>query len=349
MSFLDELRNVLGPDGLISTSEEVRTYECDGLTNFRVMPLAVVLPTSTEQVQAVLRICHRERIPFVARGSGTGLSGGALPVTDGIVISLARMNRILEVDLPNQRVVVEPGVINLNVTAARVAGRIFLCARSVIAIGVQHRRQRGRELRRRALPEIRLHYDARAGAGSGAAGRNAGAFRLEDSGRSGLRSGRGVRRLRRHAGRRDQGDPAHREDARMRADTAGGVRHHQRSRRGGERYHRGGHAAGRDRDDGQPGHSSGRGGGPRQLSQLRRAVAGGTGRAGGRSRHVDRAGQRHLPRERRGRNSRGANRRGARGGLERAQGGVRGGGPHLAELHRAGRRDPAHCAAENSE
>jgi glycolate dehydrogenase FAD-linked subunit len=116
MAFLDELRNILGPDGLISTSEEVRTYECDGLTNFRVKPIAVVLPTSTEQVQAVLRICHRERIPFVARGSGTGLSGGALPVTGGIVISLAKMNHILEVDLPNQRVVVEPGVINLNVT-----------------------------------------------------------------------------------------------------------------------------------------------------------------------------------------------------------------------------------------
>jgi glycolate oxidase len=120
MSFLDELRNILGPDGLISTSEEVRTYECDGLTNFRVKPVAVVLPTSTEQVQGVLRICHRERIPFVARGSGTGLSGGALPVSGGIVISLAKMNHILEVDLPNQRVVVEPGVINLNVTG-RVA------------------------------------------------------------------------------------------------------------------------------------------------------------------------------------------------------------------------------------
>ena len=120
MSFLEELRSVLGPHGLISSPEEARTYECDGLTNFRVMPLAVVLPTSAEEVQAVVRICHRERIPFVARGSGTGLSGGALPVKNGIVISLARMNRILEVDLANQRVVVEPGVINLNVTA-RVA------------------------------------------------------------------------------------------------------------------------------------------------------------------------------------------------------------------------------------
>ena len=113
---LQELRGIVGERGLISSSEELHTYECDGLTNFRVMPLAVLLPGNTQQVQAIVRICHRERIPFVARGSGTGLSGGALPVENGIVISLARMNRILEVDLPNARVVVEPGVINLEVT-----------------------------------------------------------------------------------------------------------------------------------------------------------------------------------------------------------------------------------------
>jgi glycolate oxidase len=113
---LNELRAIVGERGLISSPEELHTYECDGLTNFRVMPRAVLLPTSTEQVQSIIRICHRERLPFVARGSGTGLSGGALPVETGIVISLARMNRILEVDFPNARVVVEPGVINLDVT-----------------------------------------------------------------------------------------------------------------------------------------------------------------------------------------------------------------------------------------
>jgi len=113
---LDRFRAIVGERGLICSEEGLHTYECDGLTNFRAMPLAVLLPSNTEQVQAIVRICHRERIPFVARGSGTGLSGGALPVSNGIVISLARMNRILEVDLPNARVVVEPGVINLNVT-----------------------------------------------------------------------------------------------------------------------------------------------------------------------------------------------------------------------------------------
>jgi glycolate oxidase len=139
MSFLDELRAILGPQGLVSSPGELRTYDCDALTNFRATPLAVALPTSTEQVQAVLRVCHRERIPFVARGSGTGLSGGALPVTNGIVISLARMNRILEVDLPNARVVVEPGVINLDVTG-RVASAGYFYApdpssQSVCSIG----------------------------------------------------------------------------------------------------------------------------------------------------------------------------------------------------------------------
>src|SRR6266568_2271345 len=113
---LQELRSIVGERGLISSPEELHTYECDGLTNFRVLPRAVLLPTSTEQVQAIVRLCHREKIPFVARGSGTGLSGGALPVENGIVVSLARMNRILEVDFLNARVIVEPGVINLDVT-----------------------------------------------------------------------------------------------------------------------------------------------------------------------------------------------------------------------------------------
>jgi glycolate oxidase len=112
-----EFRKVVGERGLLCSPEELHTYECDGLTNFRALPLAVLLPADTQQVQAIVRICHRERMPFVARGSGTGLSGGALPVENGIVISLARMNRILEVDLPNARVIVEPGVINLEVTA----------------------------------------------------------------------------------------------------------------------------------------------------------------------------------------------------------------------------------------
>jgi glycolate oxidase len=113
---LEELRAIVDDRGLVSSPEELHTYECDGLVNFRVLPRAVLLPTSAEQVQSIVRICHRERIPFVARGSGTGLSGGATPVENGVVISLVRMNRILEVDFPNARVLVEPGVLNLEVT-----------------------------------------------------------------------------------------------------------------------------------------------------------------------------------------------------------------------------------------
>ncbi len=134
-----ELRAIVGPRGLITSAEELHTYECDALTNFRVMPLGVLLPESTEQVQSILRVCHRERIPFVARGSGTGLSGGALPVDNGIVISLTRMNRILEIDLPNARVVAEPGVVNLDITG-RVAPQEYFYApdpssQSVCSIG----------------------------------------------------------------------------------------------------------------------------------------------------------------------------------------------------------------------
>src|ERR1700688_144157 len=116
-SLLTELPAITGTRAVFTAPEELHTYDSDALTNFRAMPQAVLLPSSTAEVQAILRLCHRERIPFVARGSGTGLSGGALPVENGIVISLTRMNRILEVDLPNARVTVEPGVINLDVTA----------------------------------------------------------------------------------------------------------------------------------------------------------------------------------------------------------------------------------------
>jgi glycolate oxidase len=122
-----ELRHLLGADHVITDPDELRVYDCDGLTGWRALPAAVVLPGSTEEVQAVVRICAREQLPFVARGAGTGLSGGALPVAEGIVVSLARLRAILEVDLGSQRIVVEPGVTNLEVTRA-VAGEGFFYA-----------------------------------------------------------------------------------------------------------------------------------------------------------------------------------------------------------------------------
>jgi glycolate oxidase len=124
-SLADELRASLGSEHVIAEPEQLRVYECDGLTGHRAIPELVVLPGSTEDVQTVLRALHRARVPFVARGAGTGLSGGATPVAGGVVVSLARMNRILEIDLDSQRVVVEPGVTNLDVTRAVVAEGFF--------------------------------------------------------------------------------------------------------------------------------------------------------------------------------------------------------------------------------
>jgi glycolate oxidase len=116
-----EFAAALSGDQLITGPEQLRTYECDGLTGRRVVPALVALPTSTAEVQAVVRICATHGIPFVARGAGSGLSGGALPVAEGIVISLARMTRILSVDVDRGEVVVEPGVANLDVTRAVAA------------------------------------------------------------------------------------------------------------------------------------------------------------------------------------------------------------------------------------
>ena len=129
----------MGDHAVVSLPEELRTYECDAMTSIRVAPQAVLLPVTMEEVQSIVRICHREKIPFVARGSGTGLSGGAMPVANGIVISLARMKRILEIDYENARVVVEPGVINSDVTA-RVSPKDYFYApdpssQSVCSIG----------------------------------------------------------------------------------------------------------------------------------------------------------------------------------------------------------------------
>ncbi len=113
-----ELVRICSAERVITEHQALRTYESDGLLQYAVVPAAAVLPDTTEEVAAVVAACHRARVPWVARGSGTGLSGGALPVAGGVLISLTRMRRIVEVDLANQRIVVEPGVTNAQVTAA---------------------------------------------------------------------------------------------------------------------------------------------------------------------------------------------------------------------------------------
>lgn len=138
-SIISELGQIVGNRGMIVGQNQLQTYECDGLTAFRVPPQAVLLPETTDQVQRVLKVCHREQIPFVARGSGTGLSGGALPTEGCVVIGLSRMNRILNLDLPNQQITVQPGVINAHVTATTSPHGYFYApdpsSQSVCSIG----------------------------------------------------------------------------------------------------------------------------------------------------------------------------------------------------------------------
>jgi glycolate oxidase len=112
----EEIAQALGRDAVLTDPSELLPFESDGLARLRQRPGVVVFPESAEDVQAIVRACHRHGVPFVARGHGTGLSGGALPLADGVLIVLTRLNRIIEVDAANQRITVEPGVINLDVS-----------------------------------------------------------------------------------------------------------------------------------------------------------------------------------------------------------------------------------------
>ena len=112
------LQVIVPGEGVIADDTRLRAYECDGLSAYRAVPLAVVLPETTAQVAAILELCAAERIKVVPRGAGTSLSGGALPLTDGIVLGMAKFNRILDVDLENRTVTAQPGVTNLGITKA---------------------------------------------------------------------------------------------------------------------------------------------------------------------------------------------------------------------------------------
>src|SRR4051812_4402912 len=114
--FMARLAAAVGPGVLVCDPAELLTYESDALVHLRQTPGAVVVPRSAAEVQAVVRLCHEAGVPFVARGHGTVLVGGALPAADGGLVVLSRLNRILDVDVPNLRVTVEPGVTNLDIT-----------------------------------------------------------------------------------------------------------------------------------------------------------------------------------------------------------------------------------------
>ncbi len=115
---LAALAAIVPPESLLSNSEQTAPFECDGLAAFRQPPLAVVLPETEDQVRRILRVCHQLRVPLVARGAGTGLSGGAMPCAEGIVLSLSKLSRILEVDAVACVARVKPGVRNLAVSEA---------------------------------------------------------------------------------------------------------------------------------------------------------------------------------------------------------------------------------------
>jgi len=118
---LNALSNVLDSPALLTSEEALRPYECDGLSVYKGLPLAVVLPESIAQAQSIIQICKQHHTPIIARGAGTGLAGGVMPTQDAVVLSLAKFNKILDIDLDNRTATVQPGVRNLAISEA-VAG-----------------------------------------------------------------------------------------------------------------------------------------------------------------------------------------------------------------------------------
>ncbi|HMB29035.1 MAG TPA: FAD-binding protein, partial [Blastocatellia bacterium] len=125
-NLIAQLREITGRDGVAVGEDELLVYECDAMTTHRARPLAVIFPRSTEQVSRVIGLLHENRVPFGPRGAGTGLSSGAIATgcekgDRAVVIEMARMNRVLEIDYANRRAVVQPGVINVKLSQAVAA------------------------------------------------------------------------------------------------------------------------------------------------------------------------------------------------------------------------------------
>jgi len=125
MTIEARLRDILPPAAVLSSEEQLRPYECDGLTAYRQLPRAVAIPQTEEQVRAILQLCHELKVPVVARGAGTGLSGGAMPHAEGVLLSMARFNRILALDPLARTATVQPGVRNLAVSEAASKHGLF--------------------------------------------------------------------------------------------------------------------------------------------------------------------------------------------------------------------------------
>ncbi|MDQ6978421.1 MAG: FAD-binding protein, partial [Ghiorsea sp.] len=115
---LSALAACLAESSLLVSEEELKPYECDGLSVYKGLPLAVVLPETIEQAQAIIQLCQQQHTPIIARGAGTGLAGGVMPTKGAVVLSLAKFNRVLNVDLENRTATVQPGVRNLAISEA---------------------------------------------------------------------------------------------------------------------------------------------------------------------------------------------------------------------------------------
>ena len=191
----------------------MRAFESDGLTAYRQLPLVVVLPETVAQVSRILKYCNERNIRVVPRGSGTSLSGGALPLEDAVLLVMSRFNRILDDRLPQPRRRRAAGRHQSRHHQRRRAGGLLLRARSVLADRLLDRRQCRGEFRRRALPEIRADRQQRARHRDGADGRRGGPARRQASRRRRLRPARRDDRLGRPARRRHRGHRAHPEEA----------------------------------------------------------------------------------------------------------------------------------------
>ncbi len=337
------LMAVLPTHCLLYRDEDTAPYECDGLAAYRRLPLAVALPETEAQVQRVVQICQRLDVPIVAARRGhrpVGRRDADPARRRAVARALPQDRRSRSVCAHRDRAA---GRAQSRDLRSRRALRPLLRARSVVADRLHDRRQRRRELGRRALPEVRPHRAQRAARARRDDGRRRRRVRLARARRARARPARGADRQRRHVRDRHRG---HRQADPEAADGAGHhgeLRRRRERRRRGRRDHRGRHHPGRPRDDGQARHARRRGIRARRLRpRRRRDPAVRIGRHARRSRRGNRAHDGGAARTRRDAASRFRARRAERlQVLVRAQERVSGGGPHLARLLLHGRHHPA--------
>ncbi len=210
---VEALRALVPGEGVIDDLDELKVYETDALTAYRQPPMIVVLPETTEQVSEVLAYCHGHGVKVVPRGAGTSLSGGALPLADGILLGLGKFNRILEIDYRQPLRDGAAGRRQPRHIQCRRRTRLLLRTRSVEPDRLFDRRQRRRERGRGALPEVRADHQQRARRRDGADHRRGRAARRQTPRQRGLRPAGRHHRLGGPAGRPHRGDGAHHPQA----------------------------------------------------------------------------------------------------------------------------------------